>query len=72
MPVEKKYDDWEEAAINSKRRVAISHIPGTRTDIVKPLHGNPYFTNRNVFREYPGTGKATTRDVDRAKDWLSV
>ena len=70
MPLEKRYDDWEEAALNSKRKAATGHIPGTDLDIIKPLNKDAYITRKNMF--VPALRMATRKEVDSIRRWLSV
>ena len=69
MPAPKKYEDWEEAAMNSKRKEAVAHVSlrGKSYDIIKPLHGDGYFTLKNIYR--PKLRKATSREIDQIRLW---
>lgn len=71
MPAPKKYEDWEEACMNSQRKVAVANV-NKKIDILKPLHKGGYFTRKNMYMHYPGLGKATARQVDSVRRWESV
>ncbi len=72
MPGETKYNDWEEAANNSKRKVAVGRF-SEQFDILKPLHKGGYFSPKGIFTVYPGVvSKANSKQVDSVKRWVSV
>ena len=70
MAAKKYYDDWEEACMNSKRKVAVGRAG--KYDILKSMHKGGYFTYKNLFMNYPGIGKASAQQVDSIRRWEAI
>jgi len=70
MPAPKKYEDWEEAARNSKRKVAVAtvSVQGKSYWIIKPLNGNGFFTVKGNFA-VKMRRKPTRKEIDQIRSW---